>query len=236
MSNINDMNRGEYGTGGNVLTRSLYGAIPSWGHAVGSGLMQYALQADARRPGYGEIVRELRGMGKSGALYGMPEGLSFDSIDSSIEGLSPRTILGAHYNPGLNRVTNVQRGKNINPGLMAHELGHAQQFANPNYKILNRLRNVSQGLTMFGVAPQITMLTDDVDTAKFAAKLGTAATLPMLGHELDASFRGRALLKRAAENSGQKLGFLRSFSPFKGVPSYALAAALPWATYKFLES
>lgn len=51
------------------------------------------------------------------------------------------------------------------------------------------------------------MLTDDVDTAKFAAKLGTAATLPMLGHELDASFRGRALLKGLLKTLVKNLDF-----------------------------
>ena len=68
------------------------------------------------------------------------------------------------------------------------------------------------------------------------AGVGTAASAPLFAHEMDASIKGRKMLMEAASKSGNKLGFLRSLAPFKGMPSYLLALASPYLLYKYLKS
>jgi hypothetical protein len=43
------------------------------------------------------------------------------------------------------------------------------------------------------------------------------------------------MLQEAAAKTGHKMGFLKSLGPFKGVPTYALAAATPAILYKYLQ-
>ena len=221
---------------GNYFTRSLYSMVPA--SAVSAGLYgySYALQADARRPQYSNLVKKLQSMGKSGAMYGMPEDLKFYNMDVSknpyTSPLNPFT--SAHYNPQTKTVQTAQRGTRPDAGLLAHELGHARQYADPRYKGFNKLAGLSRGASMFSTLPL--MFADSPDTAKKATTATTIAGLPVFAQEVDASLKGRWLLSQAAKQSGQKLGLMGQLAPFKGVPSYLLALALPYITYKYLSA
>jgi hypothetical protein len=107
--------------------------------------------------------------------------------------------------------------------ILAHEMGHARQSP-----AALRLGMGPLGLGMAGMS--LAGWTDRKDRGKLYGALGSAALLPLLGMELDASWKGSKLLKQ----HGQK-GFLRRLKSFGGVPTYAGMAALPYLMYKWKD-
>jgi|ETNmetMinimDraft_20_1059909.scaffolds.fasta_scaffold102285_2 hypothetical protein len=89
--------------------------------------------------------------------------------------------------------------------------------------------------TALGAATLPLVLIGDEHKARIAAGLGTAISTPLLLNEIEASWQGRKMLQEAAAKTGHKMGFLKSLGPFKGVPTYALAAATPAILYKYLQ-
>ena len=132
-------------------------------------------------------------------------------------------------------------------GILAHELGHAEQFrkANPSrpgyygtFGKRNRLvgGRVLQGLGGLG-GVGTAYLSNDPETAFNAALAGSAASLPNLAMEAGASARGSRSLIDFAKEQGmwknksalQKLKLAgRSWI---GMPTYLIAAAAPLVTY-----
>jgi len=150
--------------------------------------------------------------------------------------------LGNNFDPNTNTVNVAtkfgNKPGNYNPGILAHELGHAKQFNKPGrgMKLLNMMQGPTRALQMTGLTSLPQMFIDDEKTAGQAAGIGTALGAPVLAHEIDASRRGRNLLKKAAKKSGTKLSFIKSLAPYKGVPTYLLAAMMPYLSYKYLKN
>ena len=150
--------------------------------------------------------------------------------------------MGPHFDPSTNTV-NVStkfghRPGNYDPSMVAHELGHAQQYnkGGRGMKLLNMAQTPARLAMMSGLTSFPQMFIDDEKTAGQAAAIGTAMGAPVVAHEIDASRKGRNLLKKAAQKSGTKLSFLKSLAPYKGVPTYLLAAMMPYLSYKYLKS
>jgi hypothetical protein len=211
------------------LSRFLHHLIPRIGIDVSNAAYILSMQADSRRPEYSAIIKELEKLAPKGVKVG-----TIDISKKPFSGLTdPRS--GAHYDIPRKRVYTAQRGVNPNPGLLAHELGHAQQYTKPK-ALLNRLALPSKLATVFGLTTLPLLVTEDEDTAKLMAGAGTAMSTPLFLHEMEASGKGRKMLMQAASKTGNKLGFLKSLAPFKGIPSYLLALASPYIIYKYLKS
>lgn len=214
---------------GTILSRSLHSIIPSLGIEGSKAALMLAIQSDARRPEYSAIIKELEKLA--------PKGVKVRTIDVSKKPfeafVNPRA--GAHYNPATKTAYTAQRGVNPNPGMLAHELGHAQQYIKPS-SLINKLALPSRIATMYGLTSLPLLIAEDENTAKAMAGVGTAMSTPLFLHEMDASIKGRKMLMEAAGKAGNKLGFLKSLAPFKGIPSYLLALASPYLIYKYLKS
>jgi hypothetical protein len=101
-------------------------------------------------------------------------------------------------------------------GILAHELGHYTRGTG-----LAQLGRQLHGVgSMSALLPAI--MKDD-DNASMAAAAGSAFSLPMVADESLASWAGSKALRGN--------GFMRRLAPFAGVPTYALAASLPWGVY-----
>ena len=127
----------------------------------------------------------------------------------------------------------VAMSPNVRPrmkaGIFAHELGHVEQHAALRQPLYHAIGSKVPGLGAAYVAS-----TSDEDKARRAAVVSTASAVPMLASEVDASRRGRKILKAAdsAAKIGGKGNLLRHMSPFAGVASYAAIAAAPTIAYK----
>ncbi len=210
------------------LSRNLHALAAQLGISAGSIALGYPFFADARRPEYSYIVKELERTASN-------MGVSISSLDTTKNPFQSLIdpMKGSYYDPRNKHIQMAQRGKNINPGTLAHELGHAKQ--NPN-SFLSKTASTSRFLNMTGLTTLPLVLTEDEDAAKFLAATGTYMAAPNFVHEMDASIKGRKVLLDAAKKSGNKLGFIRSLGPFKGLPTYALALAAPYIMYKYLKS
>jgi len=157
-----------------------------------------------------------------------------------------RMMKGPHFDP--RNKTIYMMGKD--PSILAHEMGHYKQFDKPS--TLRKGFNYSRGITGF-LSPFYALgvlTTKDQDTAQRRAATASAMMLPTLAHEIDASYHGRKILMDAEKNIGnlpvtkgsggafkpmsKGSQFIRSLAPFKGVPSYLLAAMTPYIMYKSL--
>ncbi len=120
------------------------------------------------------------------------------------------------YKPYYRAVT-LNKGTR-GPGLLAHELGHAE-----GSKALigsNLIGKTALPYFMSG-----TLLADNKDKAKNWA---TASLLPAAGlmaSELDASRRGYRMMR------GLGAGRMKSLTSFAGIPTYALSSSIPWLSY-----
>lgn len=121
--------------------------------------------------------------------------------------------------------------KDRHGGVLAHELGHAQQR-----KFLNSpLGRASIILPALGQLLGLgsSAMVGDEDTGRNLALASSASTLPMLGYEFDASRRGSKLLRDTLKRSGEwaKLGLgekaIKRLAPFVGLPTYMNLAATP---------
>lgn len=127
-----------------------------------------------------------------------------------------RLQLGSHYNlaDGKIRMAKGQRG----PGALAHEMGHAQ---NP------RLARAGVHAKNFSGLGTLTALgSANQDVARTGAATGTALGGLNLLSELDASRRGFKMLRGVGAGRGAAL------KAFIGIPTYALATAIPALAYK----
>ena len=212
-----------------VFSRLGHSFVPQLGIEGSKAALTLALQSDARRPEYSAIVKELEKLA--------PKGVKVRSIDVSKKPFEvlKNPIAGAHYNPSTKTAYTAQRGINPNPGLLAHELGHAKQYTNPS-SLINKLQAPSRLANYYHLTSIPLLFAKDENTAKAMAGVGTAASVPLFAHEMDASIKGRKMLMKAASKSGNKLGFLKSLAPFKGMPSYLLALGSPYLMYKYLKS
>jgi hypothetical protein len=107
--------------------------------------------------------------------------------------------------------------------VLAHELGHAEQQASKALSLKLRMPAMLAG----GAAGGGVLLTKDRDRAKLYAGLGSAASLPILFNEYDASRRGAGLVKQLMPGASKSLRRL----PYVGLPTYAALALSPWAAY-----
>jgi hypothetical protein len=109
-------------------------------------------------------------------------------------------------------------------GFVAHELGHAQQ------PILRR-KWTSTFLKLFGaggglVSSLVAGFSPAEKPAAIAAILGPLTASPMLWAEVDAAKKGREALEQVPGTTPEQLR-----RPYMGLPTYALAAAIPSLIY-----
>ena len=145
----------------------------------------------------------------------------------------------ANYNPKTHTV-NAPRS---NYGILAHELGHAEQYKNPLYrKTIAPLSKVERIAGQFGVLAPI--LSDNEEDARRNSITAGAMQIPTLIEELDASRRGSRMLNRhmvnkpairSAKSGGALAKAMMKMRPFAGIPSYLLAAAAPYLIYKYMK-
>jgi len=110
---------------------------------------------------------------------------------------------------------NLVSSKNTSPGIMAHEYGHILQ--DPNIGLYSASRSAPLLAAVGGAALRS-------NKAKLVAALtGTAAGLPTIGYEIDASRRGRNLLK--------DLGYKNPSEAYAGVPTYLANGSMPLTAY-----
>ena len=146
----------------------------------------------------------------------------------------------AHYNPKSHTV-NVPRG---NYGILAHELGHAEQYKNPLYKKtiapLSRVGRMAGQLG--GLAP---ILSDNEEDARRNSIVAGAMQVPTLIEEIDASRRGSNILNKhisknpafkSIKGTSRMAQALTRLRPFAGIPSYLLGAAAPYLVYKYMKN
>tara|TARA_Y100000361_G_scaffold96881_1_gene86830 strand:+ start:569 stop:1324 length:756 start_codon:yes stop_codon:yes gene_type:complete len=189
---------------------------------------------DPRRPNQ---VHAARNVALNKELYNLkPSGTKINFLNNTAWYNQMVPGMGSAFDPTKNTVNVASKFKsNFDPGIFAHELGHAEQFNKGGKftKLNNKLQTPSRMALGFGIIPQL--FADNQETAKGYAQLATLASAPTIINEFDASRRGRNLLKKAAKKSGSKLSFLQSLAPFKGMPSYLLTAALPLLYYNYLN-
>ena len=146
--------------------------------------------------------------------------------------------LGSNYQPR----THTVNAPKSNYGILAHELGHAEQYKSPLYKkTLGRMSGIGRRVAPFGVLAPI--LTDNEQEAKRNSLIASGLQVPTLIEEIDASRRGSNILGKTIANNptntavkGGKLAqALTRLRPFAGVPTYALAAAAPYLLYKYMK-
>lgn len=144
----------------------------------------------------------------------------------------------ASYNPKSHTVNTPSK----NYGILAHELGHAEQYKNPLYrKTIAPLSAVGRVAQKLGVLAPI--FTDNEEEARRNSLIASAMQVPTLIEEFDASRRGSKILKESmskpaltkASSSGKLARMLTSLRPFAGMPTYALGAAAPYLIYKYLK-
>ncbi len=123
---------------------------------------------------------------------------------------------------------------NFNPGVLAHEMGHAQRLqSTTGNNLLKRIKFVAKHRGVGNVGKNIAPLLPLVfagtgENTQNVAALGTSALLAThLPEEIRASRIGSKLLSEAAKNTGTKLSLLKKLAPYKGLSSYGLAAAAP---------
>ena len=212
-----------------MISRWLNSTIPALGISAGQVALALGIQGDTKGSKNQALLKELKKIA--------PKGVKISTLNTSKNPIAPliNPLAGSHYNPRTNSVVMAQRGNNPNAGVLAHELGHAQQFKNPS-SLLNKGAKYSRLANMFGLTTAPLWIAEDESTAKKWAGIGTALSAPNFIHEMDASWKGRKMLLEAASKSGNKLGLLKSLASFKGVPSYLMALAAPMMIYKYLKS
>lgn len=130
------------------------------------------------------------------------------------KGVPPRLIFG---------VDTYDDGKSLagNPGTVAHELGHAIDWAEQkDKKLANTFDDVMHLTSSSGAVPVGTFLgfggEADPSTLALAGLIGSALNYRQLRNEIVASAKGYDLLRRAGKGRWEAL------SAYSGVPSYAL--------------
>ena len=111
--------------------------------------------------------------------------------------------------------------------VLAHEMGHHAQPAWMK-STLSRI-GLKLGPVVGSMAP---IMSNDENTGLASATAGSAAALPGLIGEFDASRRGKQMWHAAMGPEALKgLSRLGRRGPFAGLPTYAAFAATPWLAY-----
>jgi len=202
--------------------------------------------------GYASQMGRIGGQNKSLATALMNEAIQKDprlkinniSINKVFQnvGIKPpidMDVFGASYNPKTHTV-NAPRS---NYGILAHELGHAEQYKNPLYrKTIAPLSKVGRVASQFGMLAPI--FTDNEQEARRNAKIAGVMQIPTLVEEIDASKRGSRILSKnmakkpaikGAKSGGTLARAMMKLRPFAGVPTYALGAIAPYLIYKYMK-
>lgn len=158
--------------------------------------------------------------------------------------------LPPHYNPQTRQVVinpNWAKSKDGALGILAHELGHAEQFRDAhgrseNFKRLFGKFNQLRGGKILGSLGTLAgtggaYWSDDRNTAFNSALAGSASNIPTLALEAGASARGSRTLVDYAKQTGiwknknalQKLKY--AGRSWVGVPTYLMAASVPLVVY-----
>lgn len=150
------------------------------------------------------------------------------------------TGFNPHYNPAFNAISN---DSTVDVGIIAHEAGHALNAKDKSLKrklnegiITNTLANLGMGATPLAIAmtpaknlkDQSSLLKKVFKTKKGLAGLAALLASPQLIEEARASFKGSKLINDHLEDASV-LDLLKSW---KGFPTYAMAAASPYAVAK----
>lgn len=133
---------------------------------------------------------------------------------------------GPHYDP----VKNIIRMETSNDAAtLAHEAGHAMQtgkgfdsFAKLPISFKLRMLGMGGGFGSLGAA-----VSRDERYGLGSGIAGSAMMAPTVANELDASLKGFKALTRAAP----RMPLPNRLRTFVGLPTYAVAAAAPMATY-----
>jgi hypothetical protein len=142
---------------------------------------------------------------------------------------------GPHFSP---ETRTVNMGILDDMGIMAHELGHAEQpwlqwrhRTNPLWKRL--ISAAAAGVTRVvpmkatGLSSLVSAFSDSEDASLASAAGASATYLPLLAEEIDASRRGANIIGRAIP----KATLLQRLSTAKGLPTYMAAATIPFAAH-----
>jgi hypothetical protein len=111
----------------------------------------------------------------------------------------------------------IATGLNEAPGPIAHEIGH---FNGPK-KLMTKANVIGSNIASrlgSGLGTMGALWSSNEDNSRNAGLAGSAANIPTLAAEVDASIRGGSLLKR--------LGRSRA-GAFTGLPTYGVMAATP---------
>jgi hypothetical protein len=144
----------------------------------------------------------------------------------------------ASYDPKRHIVNTAPK----NYGLLAHELGHAEQYKSPLYrKTIAPLSAVGRVAQKLGVLAPI--FTDNEEEARRNSLIAGGLQVPTLIEEFDSSRRGSKILKKSmskpaltkASSGGKLARVLTALRPFGGMPTYALGAAAPYLIYRYLK-
>jgi hypothetical protein len=120
---------------------------------------------------------------------------------------------------------------------LAHELGHAKNFKSLGPKRSRVYAGTrvggSIGSQLAALVAAIQASTGDGDAGRTAGVIGSTAMLPTLLEETIASGRGSKGLYKFLRSSGTGAAkaALQSAGSFKGVPTYAVATAIPYLAY-----
>jgi hypothetical protein len=136
---------------------------------------------------------------------------------------------GPHFNPmsgGIVMTPNVRTS--LKPGVLAHEVRHAQQA-----KLLGK--NALMAASTIGkVGPLgaglVSTFTGDEKRGRAAAITGAALAAPMLAAEADAAIGGARMLRKSGMRG------LRTLSPGVGLATYGALAASPALAYKIKKT
>tara|TARA_R100000742_G_C4241988_1_gene61522 strand:+ start:13 stop:771 length:759 start_codon:yes stop_codon:yes gene_type:complete len=213
--------------------------------------------------GYGLQMGKLGGQNKTLATALMNEAMRKDPrLKISNFSLNPlyKSLTGKNmpfdYDPFLasyNPKTHTVNAPRKNYGILAHELGHAEQYKNPLYrKTVAPLSKFGRIAGQFGALAPV--FTDNEEEARRNAKIAGVMQIPTLVEEFDASRRGSRILSdqmaknklkpaiagknaiRTAKKVSPLVGAMSKLRPFVGMPTYLLTAAAPYLIYKYMKS
>mgnify|MGYP004448424151 FL=1 len=226
----------EHGTGNRDFNRYFSAVIPGTGYgllnmAYVSQLSKMSNNSALLNEMIDQQVRKTKGL--KALHFKLPKAEAFKDMPKAFKDILKLSM--NRYDPRTNTV--FHSGK---AGLAAHEFGHAQQFANPKYAKyaypITKLSRVAGALGAF--AP---IFTDDEKEARRNSMIASGLQLPMLAEEFDASRRGSKIMKttsglvKHAGKASKLKNLLMLASPYAGLPTYILQAALPWLIYKYMK-
>lgn len=225
-----DKAKGVVASGATITALPLAAAIPETISYVGNDYNKIKTPS----PLYNELKRMFLSENRFGDSRGMAD---------RVTGTKPKSL--ARFLQSLNEnnrphtsltgdIHNTGELGNFNPGVLAHEMGHAQRLQSTSGSdLFKRIKFVVKhrgaGNVGRNIAPLLPLVFAGTgENTQNVAALGTSALLATrIPEEIRASRIGSKLLHEAAKNTGTKLSLLKRLTPYKGLSSYGLAAAAP---------